>query len=142
MQADKEAKEASLKKSKLPAGLAPERPAFSTAASSESVPTTSSNLAVSLALGGEADIKLGNGSVVADDGASEIGDGEESVMSFKDKDDAASSRATPPPVVVPAKRKVVKGPKAKAGPRKSKLAQEIKAVSEVGSASDAIEDIM
>jgi len=78
-----------------------------------------------------------------DETVSEIGDGEESVVS--NKEGVTQPPSIPPPAVpaVPApKKKAPAKPKAKAGPRKSKLAQEIHPISETVSATSAIEDLL
>ena len=80
-----------------------------------------------------------------EDAASEVGDGEESVVSAGGAKEGIVIPSLPmPPAPVAPKRKPAVKPKVKAGPRKSKLAQEIHPTppAEEVSATDAIEDIM
>jgi hypothetical protein len=104
-----------------------ERPPLMSMISSESTPTISGLDAAT------------------EDATSEIGDGEESVASAGGSKEGIAIPSLPMPSAPAApKRKPAAKPKIKAGPRKSKLAQEIHPtpLEEEGTATDAIEDIM
>jgi len=97
-----------------------ERPPLHSVLSTESTPTVSAM------------------DVPMEDNASEVGDGEESVVSLKE----GVVPTVPSPAVPAPKKKAPAKPKAKAGPRKSKLAQEIHPMPESVSATSAIEDLL